>query len=262
MAIMALASILLLTCGWPNEPEHYWASSSGSSGCSIQVRDLHHISWRRTSTDILQSSRWKIWTIIDILTELLLLILPVHMIWGMQMPTNKKLIVLGAFYLRLPMLGISIGRLIYTQRLCRSGGDLGLDSSLVLIWMIIEASYALLTSHFLALRTLTLSFNSGFGFGFTLNAGPESYSMHQSSRTAFMMSRNVNSQATEQDKSSASRLPCGSEDHRNSPRDLTPSGRKDSASGSETIGLSIMRETEYTVHYQDVADEAPILSRT
>jgi hypothetical protein len=260
---MALVSILLLTCGWPHEPEHYWgSSSSGSSACSIQVRYFHHVSVRRTSTDILQSSRWKAWTIIDVLTELLLLILPVHMIWSLQMPTNKKLIVLGAFYLRLPMLGISIGRLIYTQRLCRSGGDLGLDSSLVLIWMIIQASYALLTSHFLALRALTLSFNSGFGFGFTLNAGPESYSMHQSSRTAFRMSRIVNSQATAQDKSSVSRPPYGSEDHQNSPRELTPSGRKDSGSGSETIGLSIMRETEYTVHYQDVADEAPILSRT
>jgi hypothetical protein len=184
------------------------------------------------------------------------------MIWSLQMPTNKKLIVLGAFYLRLPMLGISIGRLVYTQRLCRNEGNLGLDSSLALIWMIIEASYALLTSHFLALRALTLSFNSGFGFGFTLNAGPESYSMHQSSRTAFRMSRNVNSQATAEDKPSVSRANYDSEDRHKSPCDLTPSGRKDSASGSASTGLSIMRETEYTVHYQDVADEAPILSRT
>jgi hypothetical protein len=184
------------------------------------------------------------------------------MTWSLQMPTNKKLIVLGAFYLRLPVLGISIGRLIYTQRLCRSGGDLGLDSSLVLIWMIIEASYALLTSHFLALRALTLSFNSGFGFGFTLNAGPESYSMHQSNRTALRSSRNDNLQASVQYQSSISRAPSGSDDHHKSPRELTPSGRRDSASGSEPVGLSIMRETEYTVHYQDVTDESPILSRT
>jgi hypothetical protein len=184
------------------------------------------------------------------------------MIWSLQMPTNKKLIVLGAFYLRLPVLGISIGRLIYTQRLCRSGGDLGLDSSLVLIWMIIEASYALLTSHFLALRALTLSFNSGFGFGFTLNAGPESYSMHQSNRTALRSSRNDNLRASVKYQSSISRAPSGSDDHHKSPRELTPSGRRDSASGSEPVGLSIMRETEYTVHYQDVTDESPILSRT
>jgi len=184
------------------------------------------------------------------------------MTWGLQMSTNTKLAILGAFYLRLPILGLSIGRLIYTQRLCRSGGDLGLDSSLVLIWMIIEASYALLTCHFLALRTLTLSFNSGFGFGFTLNAGPESYSMHQRSRAALRISRNTNSEATTQGRSRVSRAPNVSEDHHESPRELTPSGRKDSASGSGPIGLSIMRETEYTVHYQDVADEAPILSRT
>jgi hypothetical protein len=45
MAIMALASILLLTCGWPHEPEHYWTSgSSGSSACSVQVRYFHQLS--------------------------------------------------------------------------------------------------------------------------------------------------------------------------------------------------------------------------
>jgi hypothetical protein len=215
-----------------------------------------------TCTDTLQSSRWKIWTILDILSELLLLILPVHMTWNLQMPTNKKLAVLGAFYLRLPIIGISIGRLIYTQRLCRSGGDLGLDSSLVLIWMIIEASYALLTSHFLALRALTLSFNSGFGFGFTLNAGPESYSMHESSRAGLRSGRNGGSQLSTHGKSIVPRAAHGSDDYHVSIRESTPSAREGSASGSERVGLSIMRETEYTVHYQDVTDEAPILSRS
>jgi hypothetical protein len=215
-----------------------------------------------TNADTRQSSRWQIWTILDILTEILLLILPVHMTWGLQMPTNKKLAVLGAFYLRLPIMGISIGRLIYTRRLCRSGGDLGLDSSLVLIWVIIEASYALLTSHFLALRALTLSFNSGFGFGFTLNAGPESYSMHRSSRAGLRSGRNDGSQTGTQDKSIVPRAAYGSDDYHTSMRESTPSTREDSASGREPPGLSIMRETEYTVHYQDVTDEAPILSRT
>jgi hypothetical protein len=199
--------------------------------------------------------------VLDVLTELLLLMLPVHMTWGLQMPTSKKLVVLGAFYLRLPILGISIGRLIYTKRLCRNGGDLGLDSSLVFIWMIIEASYALLTSHFLALRALTLSFNSGFGFGFTLNAGPESFSMHQSSRTGLRSSRNGGLQPSTQDKLIESRAAYASDDYHISIRESTPSVRENSASSSEPIGLSIMRETEYTVHYQDVADEAPILSR-
>jgi len=160
------------------------------------------------------------------------------------MPTKRKLAVLSAFYLRIPVIGISIGRLVYTQKLCNQGGDLGLDTTIVLIWICVEATYALLASHFLALRALTLSFNSGFGFGFTVNAGPESYSMQHRSRSGLKSKSDGGTQDAEQ-----SRL-----------------GRAEAAHNSRSTlrdqaSLSIMRETEYSVQYQDVTDEAPILSR-
>jgi hypothetical protein len=178
------------------------------------------------------------------MTELLLLILPLHMTWNLQMPTKRKLAVLSAFYLRIPVTGISIGRLIYTRKVCDRGGDLGLDTALVLIWICVEATYALLASHFLALRALTLSFNSGFGFGFTVNAGPESYSMQHRSRTGLKSKSGGGTQDARQ-----SRL-RGVE--------LVPDSR---STLRDQASLSIMRETEYSVQYQDVTDEAPILSR-
>ena len=163
------------------------------------------------------------------------------------MPIRKKLAILSAFYMRVPTIAISVGRLVYTRRLCNQHSDLGLDTALVLIWICIEASYALLASHFLALRALTLSFNSGFGFGFTINAGPESYSMQQRSRTG-----------------NKSRSGGETQDAGQTKPGLTTSSAevRDSGSSShEASTMSIMRETEYSVQYQDMTDEAPILSR-
>jgi hypothetical protein len=203
---------------------------------------IHHHQNRNSNN--YQSSRWAIWTALDILTELLLLILPLHMTWNLQMPTSRKLAVLSAFYLRLPIIGISIGRLVYTQKLCNKPSDLGLSTALVLIWICVQASYALLASNFLALRALTLSFNSGFGFGFTLNAGPESYSMHQRSRAGL------------KSKSGGDSHTAGS-----TGLVLSKAVLDSHSSSRELSNLSIMRETEYSVQYQDVTDEAPILSR-
>lgn len=116
---------------------------------------------------------------IDIVIEIVLLILPNYMAWDLQMPLRNKVLVVGAFYLRVPLVGLSAGRFVHTKRLCTDGVDLGLDSAIVLIWLCMEASFALLVSHFLALRSFALSFNSNFGQGFVTQAGPESYSMQR-----------------------------------------------------------------------------------
>lgn len=161
------------------------------------------------------------------------------------MHKKTKLAVLGAFYIRVPVIGLSIGRLIYTQRLCNQSGDLGLGTALVLIWSSVEAGYALLVSHFLALRALTLSFNSGFGFGFTLNAGPESYSMQHRSRSGLK-----------------SQSGGGTQDAGHSrPGPLEPARNRGPSILRDPSSLSIVQETRYSLQYQDVTDEAPILSK-
>jgi hypothetical protein len=135
------------------------------------------------STDLLQTTRWDVFTALDLITEIVLVVLPVYQLWSLQMPLKKKAVVLVAFYLRLPVIGISIGRLVYTRRLCQRDIDPGLDSALVLIWMQVEVTYAIVSSTFSALRGFTINFNSKFGFGFLVNAGPESYNMSRLKRS-------------------------------------------------------------------------------
>ena len=85
--------------------------------------------------------------------------------------------ILIAFYLRLPVLGFSIGRNYYTMQLRLPQTDQGLGSALVVIWLEVELAYALAASTLSALKAFTESFNSGFGLGFTRGKGDGSYGM-------------------------------------------------------------------------------------
>lgn len=83
------------------------------------------------------------------------------------MPRTKKAILLVAFYLRLPVIALSIGRNAYTLRLRQETSDAGLDSAIVTIWLEAQLAYALAVSTLSALKHFTESSNSGFGLGFT-----------------------------------------------------------------------------------------------
>lgn len=200
-----------------------------------------------TDSDSSKSTRWLIWTILDLLTEIVLSMLPLQMVWSLQMPRKNKLVVLAVFYLRLPIIAISVGRLLYTQRLCAARSDLGLDSALVLIWFTVEASYSLLASQFLALRTFTLGFNSGFGFGFTLNAGPESYSLRRTGKSG----SNAGTRKGDADKTDI----AFDQWHT-----LPPNGNVAASNKGQTT-LNITRDTEISIQYQDITDESPILRK-
>jgi len=41
VGVVGLASVLLLTAGWPLEARHYWASSSDVSTCATQVKPTY-----------------------------------------------------------------------------------------------------------------------------------------------------------------------------------------------------------------------------
>lgn len=245
----------------------YWATSSNARACSLQT------------------TRGSVFTAFDITTELILLVLPIYMAWDLQMPLRRKAVVIGAFYLRLPVIGLSAGRFVYTKRLCSDNVDLGLDSAIVLIWQCIESSFALLASQFLAMRAFTLSLNSGFGLGFTVNAGPESYSMQ---RTVMKSSDNAGSGngrfwsrrgGSRPSPSAGSQTPAVAPIHSRMAVQLAyvhndancrasplpghdwPEDRSSSGAATTADDLVIMREQEYTVQYQD-NDESPILNRS
>jgi ABC-type uncharacterized transport system YnjBCD permease subunit len=74
-------------------------------------------------THLPQATRWQVLTALDITTELGLLLLPINLVWKLQMPRTKKAILLVAFYLRLPVIALSIGRNAYTLRLRQETSD-------------------------------------------------------------------------------------------------------------------------------------------
>ena len=78
-------------------------------------------------------------------------------------------------------IGLSIGRNYYTLRLRHPGTDIGLDSSLVVIWLEVQLAYALAAGTLSASKAFTESFNSSFGLGFTRGKSDDTYGLSDSS---------------------------------------------------------------------------------
>lgn len=115
------------------------------------------------AADQRQDVRWQAATALDCVTEVLLLALPIHLVWILQMRLAKKAMIVTAFWVRLPyvvprrggpcqaltvtynhsILGLAIGRNHYTRQLRRPQTDAGLGSALVVIWLEIELAYAI-----------------------------------------------------------------------------------------------------------------------
>ncbi|KAK3713493.1 hypothetical protein LTR37_008451 [Vermiconidia calcicola] len=93
------------------------------------------------------------------------------------MPLAKKVIVITALYLRLPVIGFSIARDYYTLQLRLPGTDAGLTSGIVAIWLCVQLAYALASSTLSASKAFTESFNSGFGLSFARGKGEDSYGL-------------------------------------------------------------------------------------
>jgi hypothetical protein len=151
-------SILVVTIDCPSPSGYYWAFSLNTT-CNSQA------------------VRWQVLTALDLLTELTLLALPLQLVYALQMPWRKKVVLLCAFYLRAPVLALSLGRNAYTLRLTRASSDPGLDSALVTIWLEVQLAYALAASTLSALKAFTESFETGFGLGFTRGKSEGSYAL-------------------------------------------------------------------------------------
>ncbi|GAB1726689.1 hypothetical protein NU195Hw_g6296t1 [Hortaea werneckii] len=159
VASLGVVSALVGTVGCPTASGYYWAFYDNRVSCPSQ------------------NARWQAITGLDLATELLLMALPCQLVWGLQMPFRKKAMILIAFYLRIPVLGFSIGRNYYTMRLRLPETDPGTGGALVVIWLEVELAYALAASTLSALKAFTESFNSGFGLGFTRGKSESGYGM-------------------------------------------------------------------------------------
>lgn len=131
-----------------------------------------------------KEARWLVITILDILTELLLLLLPLQLVWGLKMDCRNRIYVIAAFWLRLPTLIFSIIRYKATHNLTTSS-NISPNAALVLIWQAVQLSYSVAAATLAALKRFTESMNTGFGHGelIRVHGTSESYPLSDQSES-------------------------------------------------------------------------------
>ena len=108
ITLLGFISILIVTAGCLSPSGYYWAFFANRSQCDTQVSKFRFPISRCVTDSPLQATRWQVLTALDIITEIGLLVMPIHLVWGLQMPKTKKFVLIIAFYLRLPVIGLSI----------------------------------------------------------------------------------------------------------------------------------------------------------
>ncbi|KAI4918293.1 hypothetical protein J4E90_002677 [Alternaria incomplexa] len=141
-----LTSVLLLNVDCSVHRVLAWDITSAHSECAQSER------------------RWIALTALDVMTEVLLLFLPIQLVWGLRMAFRTKLIVISSFWLRLPTLIFSALRQNEIHQLTTTS-DVSLTAATVVIWQAVELSYSLAAATLAALKRFTESLNTGFGHG-------------------------------------------------------------------------------------------------
>jgi hypothetical protein len=120
-----------------------------------------------------QITRWRVIAAVDMLTELLLVLLPVIFIWPIQMKRYIKLQVAVAFGFRLPVIGFAALHLHYVSAYARSDN---VSKAIIpaLVCQQYELFWSLLSATIPTLKSFMRSFNSGFGMEIDLDS-PYSY---------------------------------------------------------------------------------------
>ncbi|KAF1939314.1 hypothetical protein EJ02DRAFT_352564, partial [Clathrospora elynae] len=251
-------SIILLTANCSLNHEFSWNMDSVSSECPKK------------------EMRWQVSTALDVTTEVFLLFLPVQLVWSLQMQVRNKLIVIFAFWLRLPTIIFSLLRLNATHKLT-TASDVSLTAAIVVIWQAVELSYSLAAATIAALKQFTESLNTGFGHGelMRVHGNSQTYKMSDGSaaskntKASRVGSKKVktsdisidsispeSSRAGSRLEARVTRMRLRPEDLRNTA--VVSSRPKDSAPDSQSVDdasseINIIRqEVQYSVHYDRV----------
>lgn len=93
-----------------------------------------------------------------------MLAVPIDLIWSLQMPRKKKVGIITAFYIRVPVLALTLVRNHYIQGL-QTDVDAGLVSRTIVIWQEAELAYSIAAVTLMCLKPLVRDFNTSFGLG-------------------------------------------------------------------------------------------------
>lgn len=93
-----------------------------------------------------------------------MLAVPIDLIWSLQMRSSRKVGVITAFYIRIPVLALTLVRNHYVQEL-QTSPDTGLVSRTIVIWQEAELAYSIAAATLMCLKPLVRDFNTSFGLG-------------------------------------------------------------------------------------------------
>jgi hypothetical protein len=82
--VLGIASALTVTAGCPSASGYYWNFTGNKDSCHSE------------------EGRWQAMTVLDIISEIVLLALPVNLVWSLQMPQRRKAMVIVTFWTRVP----------------------------------------------------------------------------------------------------------------------------------------------------------------
>ncbi|KAL8939076.1 MAG: hypothetical protein Q9216_003554 [Gyalolechia sp. 2 TL-2023] len=108
--------------------------------------------------------RWQVVAAFDSISEFLMLAVPVDLIWSLQMPSSRKIGIITAFYIRVPVLALTLARNHYVHELL-TDPDPGLTARTVVIWQEAELAYSIAAATLMCLKPLVRDFNTSFGLG-------------------------------------------------------------------------------------------------
>jgi hypothetical protein len=83
--------------------------------------------------------------ILDLASEITLLIIPAVVLWNLQMPWRKKSGIIAAFSLGIFVTAISIARLVFAYQL-EDAGDLSYDDTTTFLWTCIQSCFGVTTA--------------------------------------------------------------------------------------------------------------------
>ena len=82
--VLGVASALIVAAGCPSTSSYYWDFAENKDSCPGE------------------EGRWQAMTVLDIISEVVLLALPINLVWSLQMPKRRKVMVLITFWTRTP----------------------------------------------------------------------------------------------------------------------------------------------------------------
>ncbi|GBF62002.1 hypothetical protein TMEN_4526 [Trichophyton mentagrophytes] len=131
-------------------------------GIRSGILDTHTVRAVSVSYCKLKLVKWQFIVSFDVLSEVIIFLLAVHLIRELQMRFRTKLVVLSAFAARLPIIALAIVRL-HTLDICGEQTNLTLDLIDSSVWTQISLNYNVIACTIFALKPFTAAVSTNYG---------------------------------------------------------------------------------------------------